>query len=77
MGIKFYKEENYTSEIMPLKVFLKLVKSKKLSDKQGYARLGTSVTIYPIAVKPSEVHWRRFDKDITHVEWFWVPEKKG
>lgn len=74
MAIKFFKEQDYVSEIMPLKKFLKLVKSKKLSDKQGYAKLGTSATIYPITVKPSEVHWRRFDEDITHVQWFWVSQ---
>lgn len=75
MAFKFFKEQEYTSEKMDLKKFLKLVKSKKLSDKLGYAKLGTSSKIYPITVKPSEVHWRRFDADITHVQWFWYPEK--
>lgn len=76
MGFKFFKERDYESEIMPLKKFFKLVKSKKLHDKLGYAKLGTSTTIYPITVKPSEVHWRRFDEDITHVQWFWLPQKE-
>lgn len=75
MAVKFFKEHEYRSEKMLLSKFLKQVKSKKLSDKLGYAKLATSVNIYPITVKPSEINFRRFDDDITHVVWYWYGDK--